>query len=415
MNELLILKGMLEYDHFSKYSNILLGLRNLENEWFLILQSLKSYYKEYPDHKKLTADELHSWFFYQNPNLYSQESYTKVIDRLRDIEIDNPELLSAVLNSVVEKHIMAQISGVSLEVLNNQKPTGMEDIHKLMLEYKQLVAAAKDAENDVCDTPVAELFSPEPDGLRWRLQFLNEKLGPLRKRTLGHIYARPDGGKTSLAISEVTFLAQQMNGRPILYLNNEEDIRRIKRWAICSMLNVTEEWVINNLDEAEMLWQDQGGDNIKFIGSVDSMDQVEKYIENFNPRVVIIDQGPNVILPQVSKKMSEVGILKELYFNYRNLAKKFDTSIITLGQASEKAENRQILYLSHISDSKTHIPGHLDFALGIGFVDDPKFWNYRWLNIAKNKFGGRGQQKQVIFDSTKSRFSDAIANDSNRR
>jgi len=309
---------------------------------------------------------------------------------------------------------MARISGISLEVLNNQKSTGMEDVHNLMLEYKQLVAATKDAENDVCDASVAELFSPEPDGLKWRLQFLNEKLGPLRKRTLGHIYARPDGGKTSLAISEATFLAHQMADRPILYLNNEEDIRRLKRWAICSMLNMPEQWVIDNLDEAEMLWQDHGGNNIKFIGSVDSLDQVQKYIETFNPRVVIIDQGPNVILPQVSKKMSEVGILKELYFNYRNFAKKYDTSLITLGQASEKAENRQILYLSHISDSKTHIPGHLDWALGVGFVDDPKFWGYRWLNIAKNKLGGRGQQKQVIFDSTKSRFSDA-ANNIDRR
>lgn len=180
------------------------------------------------------------------------------------------------------------------------------------------------------------------------------------------------------------------------------------------MLNVTEAWVMANLDEAEMLWQDHGGNEIKFIGSVDSLDQVEKYIETFDPRVVIIDQGSNVIVPNVSKKMSEVGILKELYFNYRNFSKKYDTSIIALSQASEKAENRQILFLSHISDSKTHIPGHLDWAIGIGFVDDPKFWSYRWLNIAKNKFGGRGQQKQVLFDATKSRFNDA-ANDSSRR
>lgn len=414
MNELVVLKAMLNFDQFSKYSSILLSLKNLEAEWFLILQALKGYYKQYSNCKSLTAEELKTWFFFENPNLRSQESYERILDHLRDVEIENPELISAVLNSVVEKHVMARISGVSLEVLNNQRSSGIEEIHKLMLEYQQLSNAARDADNDVCNTTVTELFTPEPDGLKWRLQFLNDKLGPLRKRTLGLIYSRPDGGKTSLAISEATFLAHQMNGRPILYLNNEEDIRRIKRWAICSMLNVTEAWVMANLDEAEMLWQDHGGNEIKFIGSVDSLDQVEKYIETFDPRVVIIDQGSNVIVPNVSKKMSEVGILKELYFNYRNFSKKYDTSIIALSQASEKAENRQILFLSHISDSKTHIPGHLDWAIGIGFVDDPKFWSYRWLNIAKNKFGGRGQQKQVLFDATKSRFNDA-ANDSSRR
>lgn len=396
---------MLEYSIFTKYFSILGSLQNLEPEWRTILQSVRSYFEKFPDHHLISLDELETWFWHQNPGLKDRESYDQIFIRMRELQIGNPDLLSDLLNTVVEKHILARVSGISIEVINGERPTGIEEVGALIEEYKKLTDAAKDADNDVCDLSIADLFAPEADGFQWRLHFLNEKLGPLKVASLGHIYARPDAGKTSLALSEATFLARQMTDRPILYLNNEEDIRRVKRWAVCSMLGVKEVWIQQNPVKAEVLWKHNGGDKIKFIGEVHDIASIEKYIQVYNPRIVFIDQGPKVMIPG-SNKLQGPDILKKLYNSYRSFGKNYDTSIITLGQADDASTNRQWLGLTNIDSSKVGIPGELDWALGIGFIDDPKFLSVRYLNIAKNKFTGRRGRREVTFKMEYSRFHD---------
>jgi hypothetical protein len=341
-----------------------------------------------------------------NPGLRKKEAYEQLFLRLRDLNIDNPGLLTDLLNSVVEKHILARISGVSIEVINGQKASGIIEITELVDEYKHLINAARDAENDVCDISIQDLFAPDADGLKWRLRFLNETIGPLKNATLGHIFARPDAGKTSMALSEVTYLVRQMPvGTPILYLNNEEDIRRVKRWGVCSMLGVKEEWIAQNPIRAEELWKHNRGEDIKFIGECHDIFQIEKYIQIDKPGIVVIDQGPKVMIPGTAK-MQGPDILKKLYNEYRKLAKNYETRVITLGQADDASTNRQWLGLTNIDSSKVGIPGELDWALGVGFIDDPKFAAIRYLNVAKNKLTGRRARKEVTFKMEHSRFSD---------
>jgi hypothetical protein len=250
-----------------------------------------------------------------------------------------------------------------------------------------------------------ELFEEDgEEGLVWRLKFLNTKLGPLPKKSLGHIIARSDGGKTAIALSEITHFAMQVQNRPLLYCSNEEDVDRVKKRGYCAMLGVSKVWLRNNLQEAEERWIMMNGNNIKFIKEVYEINKVKQLMDYYNPRVVIIDQGPNVAVD--NKKLEGVARLKELYIQYRDLANKYDSSIVSLGQASINAENKKLLTMSNMDASKTDIPGQLDWLVGIGKLEERGYEEIRWLNIIKNKLTGRYGNDQVLLRIATSRFED---------
>jgi RecA-family ATPase len=221
---------------------------------------------------------------------------------------------------------------------------------------------------------------------------------------LGHIFARPDAGKTSLALNELVYFAHQLDeDRPALYLNNEEGIERIKARAMSAMLSVTPQHIMENYDWAEDKWNRGHGERLKFIGGINHISKVVQKLERFSPRVIVIDQGPKV---DTYGNLEGVQRLQVLYNQYRDLANEHDCSIITLGQADNNAENRKYLNLNNLDSSKVAIQGELDWCLGIGRVNTEGFEEVRFLSNVKNKLTGRYGQGDVHFDIQCCRFND---------
>lgn len=404
MNGLTSVKALLDYEQFTKFGPILLKIDNIEKELKQIILSIKGYYKKYGS-KQITVDELETYFRYQNPSLPNPEMYDLLFTKLREIKIENPELLIDILHQFVELHYMTKISQKANEVIQEVTPTAVAEIDQLIAELNELTGGIQDAEMDVCNLSLAELLEMDTsEGLNWRLDFLNRVFGPLKTATLGHIFARPDSGKTSLALSEITFFVSQMkqSQRPLLYLNNEEAITRLKLRGYNSLLGVSSKWLLGNMPQAQQLWKENGGDQIKFIGGVNFLDQVEKYLEAYHPRVCIIDQGPKLSCPM--KGDDNVRRLQKIYNTLRGWAKDYDCSIITLGQADNASENQKFLHLNNLDSSKVAIPGELDWCLGIGNVHEVGQEEVRYLNCCKNKLSGMYGNDMVHFDVHRCRF-----------
>ncbi len=132
--------------------------------------------------------------------------------------------------------------------------------------------------------------------------------------------------------------------------------------------------------------------------------QIKQYMNYYNPRLVVIDQGPNIAVE--NKRLEGVARLKELYIQYRDLANKYDCDIISLGQASVNAENKKLLTGSNMDASKTDIPGQCDWIVGIGKLEDRGYEEVRWLNIIKNKLTGKYGSGQVLLRKATCRFED---------
>jgi hypothetical protein len=170
------------------------------------------------------------------------------------------------------------------------------------------------------------------------------------------------------------------------------------------MNGVSEAWVENNIQKAEENWVRFGGDKIKFIKEVYNISKIKQLMDYYNPRLVVIDQGPNIAIE--NKKLEGVARLKELYVQYRELANKYDCDIISLGQASVNAENKKLLTGSNMDASKTDIPGQCDWIIGIGKLEDRGYEEIRWLNVIKNKLTGKYGSSQVLLKTNTGRFED---------
>jgi hypothetical protein len=404
MQEVTILKAMQDFQAFSKYSQVLFKIPNLEQDAKSILLAIQKYYTQYPDKKQITHDELEAFYIYLNPQKKAMDGVSIMFTGMRDAEIANTDLLQDLLNQTVEQYLSVDIADIATAVMQESRSSGIEDIRGLIRKYDEITGLIDEIENDVCSLSIRELFSKVTgEGLVFRLKWLQNTYGFLRPGTLGHIFARPDAGKTSLALNELVNFANQLTDRPGLYLNNEEGIERIKARAMSAMLSVTPEWIMANFDRAEGIWNDGNGDKIKFIGGINHISKVVQKLERFHPRVIIIDQGPKV---DTYGNLEGVQRLQILYNTYRDLANEHDCSIITLGQADNNAENRKYLNLNNLDASKVAIQGELDWCLGIGRVDAEGFEEVRYLSNVKNKLTGRYGRGEVTFDIQKCRFMD---------
>jgi len=405
MQEVIILKAMQDFLAFSKYSRVLFKIPNFEQDAKSILLALQKYYQTYPDKKFATHDELEAYYEYLNPQRKDMESIKLLFKGMRDAEIANTDLLQDLLNQTVEQYLSVDIADVATAVMQESKSSGIEEIRGLVRKYDEITGLIDEIENDVCNLPIRDLFAKVTgSGLKFRLRWLRETYGFLRPGTLGHIFARPDAGKTSLALNELVHFAYQLDDEhPALYLNNEEGIERIKARAMSAMLSVTPQWIMENYDAAETKWDKGKGERLKFIGGINHISKVVQKLERFNPRVVVIDQGPKV---DTYGSLEGVQRLQILYNTYRDLANEHNCSIITLGQADNNAENRKYLNLNNLDASKVAIQGELDWCLGIGKVDTGGLEEVRYLSNVKNKLTGRYGKGEVHFDIQTCRFTD---------
>ena len=108
----------------------------------------------------------------------------------------------------------------------------------------------------------------------------------------------------------------------------------------------------------------------------------------YNPKIVVIDQADKLQFHGDSK-LGDVARLQRVYSKLRELTKKYDTHILTVGQASQSAENRKWLLPTDLDSSKTLKPGEFDYIIGIGkiFSDnfDPESDDVRYMHLCKNK------------------------------
>jgi hypothetical protein len=406
MYDIVALKAMLEYDNYVKYSPALFKLDNLQREHSLVLESVKSYYEKYKDKKTISIDELEAYFYFLNP-MVKKDSFVVLFSQLKQTDIDNSVLVGDVLNKVVEIHSCSKIAQVATSVVNGQIAEGIEDIESIISKFKDTVGEMVNPRENLCNDSLEDLLEMDKEGgVRWSLKFLNDTLGPLQLRTLGHIFARPDGGKTSLALNMVAYMAYQMKkmDKELLYMNNEEDIRIVKRRLYSAMLGWDKAYIERHRKEAEELFKAKGGDNIMLVGGVNHIRKVEHYIHVLKPHIAIIDQGPKVAFPG---DCNEVERKQRLFNKYREIAKDYNCAFVSLGQADNAADGKRWLHLGNLDGSKVGIPGELDWCLGIGKSNDHGYEFIRYLSIAKNKLTGIYGRGEVKFDPAKCRYEDA--------
>ncbi len=201
MQDIVAIKAMLDYDQFLKYADVFFSLKNLETEHKRMLKTLKSYYDKYKA-DNITVDELETYFNSENPSIKNAAMINKMFDDLRNVDIGNDDLVAHTMDQIVEKYYCAEISLIGMAVSEDQEPHGIDQIENLVRKYRLQAEGMDDIEADVCLTDFKVLLNEDKKGgYDWPAATINANLGRVKPGQLGHIFARPNVGKSSMAIN----------------------------------------------------------------------------------------------------------------------------------------------------------------------------------------------------------------------
>jgi len=254
-------------------------------------------------------------------------------------------------------------------------------------------------------------------GYKWRLECLNRSLGPLRKGDHVMFAARVEVGKTTLAASEVTFIAEQMQAagetRPVIWVNNEEQSEKVVFRVYQAALARSTADITSRPDIAEEHYDKLiGANRIRITdGSINHVSSLDSLFTELDPCLVVFDQLDKV--EGFYKTEKEVERLGKIYKWAREVARNY-APVITISQLSADADDPSYDgSFTAVRGSKVDKPGELDVIVTIQKERGGKYpENARILTISKNKMIGpleeslRHATHVVYIDEVHARYYD---------
>lgn len=278
--------------------------------------------------------------------------------------------------------IAGELSIVCLEVSEGRKT--LEDLDAVYEKFE--ISHEQEEQSPYVSNDLEVLYQEQnhTPGLRWRLHYLNQSLGSLRKGDFGFVFARPETGKTTFLASEVSYFAEHCSS-PILWCNNEEGGAKVMLRCYQASLGIT----------TKELFEDLSGNKAKFMvrtgGRITIYDDaamtkrsIESKCKELQPSLIIIDQ-----IDKIKGFTSDRYDLqmKEVYQWARELAKRY-APVIGICQAGGTGEGKKWLTMNDVDSSHTAKQGEADFIVGIGKSHEEGMNDMRFLNISKNKLLG---------------------------
>ncbi len=373
--ELSIIKHLLQYDNFVKYSPFL-KTKDFPDELAILYTCICSHFSV--SEESLAVPDLANLVFSCNPK--DSQFYKSLFDNL---EVYQPieSTVVKLIESLKRRNVLQKVSLAAYEEAEGKQPEGYTE---------QLLAAITSVPDDFSLQPVTDDLESllnatyKTPGLRWRLHCLNSSIGSLRKGDFGFVFARPETGKTTFLTSEVSNFISQTTG-DILWIVNEEQPEKVMLRVIQAFFGITLDTLYGNIQHYRKLFKEQTGGRFKLYDSTASnKNSVEALCKKHLPALIVFDQIDKI---QGFKADREDLLLGAIYQWARELAKRY-APVIGVTQADGSGEGVRWLTMANVANAKTAKQAEADWILGIGAIPDSGWESVRFFNISKNKLLG---------------------------
>lgn len=410
LNELCLLKVFSKQTIYEKFGEYVQN-KLLDYHIKVLLADYEEFFKLF-NRDIEDFSEFYVWFSQtRHPNIPEATAiiYKEMLTKLETMEVGIAE---EIIKEFQKRHLANELEqhfkiGFNLEFIQEKIDSYRRDIANL---------SSLDDDEDMVKYELNDLFKglDRSNGLKWRLDFLSEAIGPLQRGHLIIVAAYTGTGKTAFAVSEATYMAQQLDEGCVLWLNNEEKNETVIRKLYKATLNCTDQDLVDHPEKAEEAYiKRMHGDKyrIKFIDvRKKTLKGIATLFEKYQPRLVIIDQADKI--PAGGKAFSDCVMLRNIYVEIRTLANTY-CPILAISQADSstvykpKGEDEYVytLYPHHrqLDGSKVGKPGEADAIIMIGRRSENS--NTRGLHVSKNKMNVEGLKQEVLFDGIKCRYN----------
>jgi hypothetical protein len=378
----------------------------------LILSLISSYYNKFSEHNYISQAELASYFKSEYPAHKDPDYILQMIDKIYATDTSD-SLASDIVGRLIEVDVANSVINTLLPTLQGEKYGLIAKAQDLIAEWQITAYGEEEEESPFIDDDLDALLDHnDTDGLRFRLDCVHQALGNLTGGTLGHVFARPEVGKTTFTHSEASFFAQQIpDDSCILWINNEEEGTKVRLRQYSAVTGMTEAAIRADIETAKRVFNERGGGRLRLYDNASvSITEIEMLCKEHRPRVVFIDQGDKITYRGQDKAGNGADRLKQVYDKLREVVKRcnkqWKMDMITIGQADAQCEGRKWLNLSNLDSGKTGKAGAFDYCIGIGktFIEDEE--RVRYISFAKNKLGGKHTKTRVTIDAEKARYHD---------
>ncbi len=344
----------------------------------------------------LTVDSVSSKLYADYPGILMSDDkpvYEELFQKLENTP-DPGDASKTVLERLREAFVASSIEGIAHAVAEQQQPFTalLEAFEKADVERKLDLAEEVGETWAELDLEKALVERNSKGALTWRLKYLNKSLGPLRKGDFGFIFARPETGKTTFLISEISNFLPQIDSK-ILWIANEEESTGIVARLYSSVLSIPISKILDNPSKYVDEFLEKGGNKIKLCNSASIRQKdINKFLEEEEYDLAIFDQ-----LDKIHGFDAERYdlLMKAKYQWAREMAKKY-CPVIGVCQAGGSGEGKQYLEMTDVDSSYTAKQGEADWILGIGKSDNEDLSSVRYLNILKNKLLGGGDSDPLL-------------------
>ena len=386
----------------------------------LIVKDMGKYYKEFIV-PAIDWSLFETWFFTVEHPTMKQEKvkiHKKIFQLVRDAKIDTT-LIDSMLASFLARSYGTKVYKEGMEVAegNVKDMTGIENI---MAEYTSKMAKSKSLEECAADWNIGQIVNSTigSGGLNWKMQILNQSLGPLRQADFIILGKRPDSGGTTFLAQEAGFMAQQLkDDEKVLWFNNEEAGAKVQLRILQAQLNMTsEDIMVNPGDAMKEYTKLMHGDPKRIIvydKAVLEVKDIAIALKKHNVKLIVFDQLWKVQgIPEASNDVHKMTLL----FNMgREWAKEF-APVITVHQCDGSAGGMEYIPMENLYMSKTGVQGEADAIITLGRSYDPTKKHSRFFNVPKNKLAGgpdsvpamRNMQREVLLDAERAQFTGGV-------
>ena len=388
--ELYILKAILNRDIYEKYRPYLDKLFEVRHPLGKIFLQVEYLFSKESGINEISYDFLSETFFTKNAFLRNSdlEFFTQALERVKGLVV-SLESSETLLRQFQEKSIAEDLARTALDVADGR--AGSKERLKILYEsLSEGIGHGQEMEaNEYVPTSLVDILDRQltVPGLNWRLNCLNESLGPLRKGYFGFIFARPETGKTTFLASETSYFMEQVE-QPILWFNNEQQGEEVMLRVYQAVFGKTIAELKQDPNRYERIWKEKYEGRLKMVDtSAIHRNFVTKVCKKENPSLILFDQIDK--LKGFGDDRNDL-VLGDIYIWARELAKEF-APVIGVCQSGASGENKMWLDMNDVVNAKTAKQAEADWILGIGATHDSQ--TLRYLNISKNKMLGGPQSR----------------------